>query len=91
MSQIHMTHGNLAIMTGWDQPLQTVFLSVTRHVDEQEQDVFHSMFEHGRFTKNQAIAKLASLGVEPPAKLIDLLEDHQARNAGNEVVDLGEI
>ena len=90
MSEIRMTHRGLTIITGWSRSLKTIFLSVSREVDGQERYVFESTFEHDRFTRNQAIAKLISLGVTPPAKLIELLEDHQARNAGDEI-DLGEV
>jgi hypothetical protein len=99
MSQFRWHDGPYFCYAGWDRPLQYHFLVVE---DRASEEVVYSNLDDPeavtgkRFmglpprglTVEQVLARLKGLGIRAPAGLAERLREHQARDAGNEIVEL---
>jgi hypothetical protein len=91
---LHVVHGGqpLTVVAGYDRPLRSLFphvLRARRANDRDDEFVYDSLLEPGLdWTDINIVAdKLAALGIDPPASLIEGIFLDQCRNAGNRVVE----
>ncbi|CAM3996139.1 hypothetical protein [Paracidovorax anthurii] len=83
----------LVVVAGYDRPLRELYLRVVRETDtlpqQGEETVYDSLGESGLdWTDINTLAdKLAALGIEPPASLMDGIFLDQCFNAGNRIVE----
>jgi hypothetical protein len=92
---LHLVHAGQAVtvVSGYDRPLRELFLHVVRNSDaalpQEETFLYDSLAEPWLdWTDINTVAdKLESLGIEPPASLIQGIFLDQCLNAGNRVVE----
>ena len=91
LSLIHKGH-KLTVVAGYDRPLRELFLHVLHDSEapaQEESFVYDSLRDPGLdWTDINTVAdKLAALGIEPPASLIEGIFLDQCFHAGNRVVE----
>jgi hypothetical protein len=92
---LHLIHQDrkLIVVAGYDRPLQELFLHViddnNASPHQEETFVYDSLDDAGQdWTDiNTMVDRLAALGIEPPASLIEGIYLDQCFNAGNRVVE----
>ena len=92
---LHLVHEGrkLAVVAGYDRPLRELYLHVVHDngaaPTQEEEFVYDSLHEPGLdWTDINTVAdRLAALGIEPPASLIEGIFLDQCFNAGNRVVE----
>jgi hypothetical protein len=82
------TPAGLEVRTGWDRPLGCHHLTVRR---AGAVEVTNLTYPGGRMTAREVVLALDGRGIPRPIDLLEVLDAHRARDAGNDLYALGTI